>query len=249
MLDQVTTKKIINALSRARALTDFTDILDRLAKDIGFNGYLYGTAPITVDLRNGDPFPNCITNFPTQWLYEYVGRGLSEFDVIAHQLYEKGDSPVFYDDIANPDRLEGEFRAARLVSYNAGIIDGIFIPLKQLAGVLSALTFYTSNDRPAKSILTDETIDHLTDIGIHLNDCLHRTGDLVKNYPFPEQLNTLEKNALQWMGHDGASYKEIAERSNRSVKTVEKIASNAYRKLGASSQAQAVAIAIKWNII
>jgi LuxR family transcriptional regulator, quorum-sensing system regulator BjaR1 len=232
-------KDAFDLIDRLERLSDVDAVLDAMQRTVA--GYGFETLLFTGLPNPGQRFDNVVmgARWPDEWFKIYnQGRYVHVDPVIRHlrrsvQPFEWTD--VRYDPGAEP-------RAAELMQLRAdfGFGRALVVPIPGPAGSTAGVSMsgrgpeLTAQSRPAIHLMALYAFDRAAGLRV-----------TPRSKPF---LAEREREVLSWVAA-GKSAWDIGEILNIAKRTVDEHAQTATRKLGATTRAQAVALAIRDRFI
>jgi LuxR family transcriptional activator of conjugal transfer of Ti plasmids len=235
----------VDRLAIASDRENLSEALVRFADTLGIARFAY------LDFRSPGPhLPLYLTNFPTEWVYHYIGRRYQEIDPVVIRS-QHGVLPFFWDQgmPSIGDRAAECMEQRRFFGEAAefGIQCGLSIPVHDGQGRMAMISL-VSDRKPAtarRDIENHRDILHLASIYFHM----HARRKLEGPVPLdPPRLSPPEIACLQWVAR-GKSPWDVGEKLALPNRTVLFHLKNARQKLKAITLSQAVATALYHQII
>jgi len=219
-------------------------LMARAAGDLGFNRYAYCALTDHDRYIPGDnPAPAIALNFPTSWTDYYFERGYQAIDPVVVYAPEI-ERPFLWESLSPPFRLT---RAQSLVmqqAREAGLLDGIGVPLHGPFGNVCLLTFASCDGHPNPR-------SALGSLGV-LSAQFHLVySDIGRAAVGPRSIPVLserERECLHWIANGKSSW-DVGTILNISEHTVNFHIKNAFIKLETNSRVVAVVKAIRYGFI
>lgn len=215
-------------------------LMERAAKDQGFNHYAYCALTRHERYDAGDnPAPAVVHNFPADWINFYFGQNYQTIDPVvlfAPQL----DRPFFWNGLDQKFPLDRMQKTILQQAGEAKLHDGIGVPLHDAQGNVCLMTFAAddSHPDPTAELSTLNALAaqfHLVYKTIGLTDIDSTTVPL---------LSKRERECLQWIAR-GKSTWEVGMILHISENTTKYHIKNATSKLNSHTRTQAVLAAVQ----
>jgi DNA-binding CsgD family transcriptional regulator len=218
-------------------------VAGRFARSLGcdYFGYLITRLPNGLSLED-DIF---ITNYPDEWIGRYKDRNYKFYDPVV-TLSRRSRLPFYWGErgFLKPYR-----KAERHVFHEASeyrILEGYGIPAAGPEGDSGIFSLTLCERNQVHDVVEEETA-RLQLFAAQFHDAAIR---LVLGHTRSDtmELTKREKEVLSWTA-DGFSSEAAAARMGLSASAVNYHITNACRKLGATNKIQAVALAIRRNLL
>jgi len=218
--------------------------MERAAADLGFDRYAYCALTGHDRYHPGHiPAPAIALNFPTSWTDFYFERGYQAIDPVIVYAPEI-ERPFLWDSLCPRFRLTRAQSVVMQQAKEAGLLDGVGVPLHGPCGNVCLLTFAAADGHPDPAAT-------LADLGV-LSAQFHlayseigRTRLDARSIPV---LSERERECLKWIANGKSSW-AVGTILNISENTVNFHIKNAFRKLGTNSRIVAVVKAIRYGLI
>ncbi|WP_404406917.1 autoinducer binding domain-containing protein [Pelagibacterium halotolerans] len=211
---------------------DVKSVLDKFAKRNGFRWFTY-LALTPGNIRG-------ISNYPLPWQARCLASDLTEVDPVIANIHP-GQGPFTWalkNGVSGHSREQAQFmrEAAKF-----GIRSGISIPVCDGYGRRAAITFSGSAPEVDCSISADQF--GILSIGAYLHAyIMHKDDIMLRAADCP--LTHIQLEHLSWAAQ-GKTNADIAAIRGVTARAVEQQFSGARKRIGASTTAQAVAIAVE----
>ena len=190
--------------------------------------------------------PLVITSYPGAWEHRYLGRAYQCIDPVVKQAFSS-HMPFHWgtdDTLRNLSKNQLQiFDEAAMF----GLRCGFTVPIHDEFGRMSAVTF-ASQEKPKvfqRALKTNENLLHLMAVHFHVHTRQKLGFGASSAWP---RLSPRETQCLQWAAH-GKTRWEISRILRVSHRTVSFHIDNARAKLDAVSTTEAVAKAVRENLI
>lgn len=188
------------------------------------------------------------TDYPEDWLLHYRSRDYLGFDPVVYQT-RRGSRPFLWSEAVMAQELDQAMvpqdkQASRILmreARDAGLVDGIGVPLFTPEGALSAVGFATNQNEtglPAKA---------LAEVSLLASVFHERFLSFFKNEEV-RRITAREIDVLSWSA-EGKTDTEIAQLLGVTPATIRFHWGNIFRKLGAANKVNATAKAIRLKLV
>lgn len=187
--------------------------------------------------------PAVIANVPEHWIKHYFANGYDLCDPVLLRMPNTGD-PLIWDDIARERPLSPKQRRVMVESRDAGLLNGVSIPLHGPRGETYVLSLATGSARPP-------VLDELAKLQIIAVQFMLSYARLLRHGLSPAtgvRLTDRERECLTWTAR-GKSAWSIGKILNVSEHTVNFHLKRAMAKLAAANRMQAVVAALRLGLI
>lgn len=230
---------LILALQAARTFDEAWAAAERYFQNTGAEWLAYG-----YETEDGLVLKN---SYPAEWGEHYQSSGLVHHD-FATRLCLSQTSPFRFGIEWEPGDASPEAHQVCLDAADFGLFSGVYLPLRMDAAGLRKGGLGFSNGMKA-----DEFGKYMkereAELVLALALCNSYLQKLVATRDRPMiELSPREREVLTWVAN-GGSAKIIAHKLGIAARTVEHHIASAQKRLGASNSANAVAEAIKLNLI
>lgn len=232
--------------NQTHSLRALFELLVGCATKEGFSEVAYGALNFVEPLRLAEyPPPTVAVKWPPDWCDRYFKRKYHTIDPVVRRT-PMHSRPFLWDQLADHYQLQPDERRVLEEAREAGLKHGMSVPLFGPLGRISVVSFASAFD----------DADPQNRIG-HLNAlaCLFHAAYSEIARPCNDSscerkvaLSKREISCMRWVA-EGKSSWEIGKILEISENTVNFHVKNAMRKLGATSRIQAVAIAIRLNVL
>ncbi|WP_234843565.1 autoinducer-binding transcriptional regulator TraR [Sinorhizobium meliloti] len=229
-------QKLINVTAVARTREMFNEALTELARELGFEYYAY------LNLQPVGTF--AVSNYSPEWQDRYFSKSFSEIDPVV--LIAKSTMRAFTWSSENTRKVRSrQVRQFYLDAAGFGIRSGITIPVATAFRRMAMLTI--ASHKPSLSLNLDiDPVAAATAVAqLHVRI---EQAELEPTAKPSIRMTAKQALMLKWSA-EGKSMRDIATIENMTYANVNFHMNNARRKLDASTQAQATALATKLRII
>jgi DNA-binding CsgD family transcriptional regulator len=210
-----------------------------VVRDYGYDKLVYTLATdhpsIGLESRHG-----LIVSYPESWMKYYVEKNYLSIDPV-HQTACRSPMPFFWSNLLNEDHISIDSRRLMHEAEEAGLNDGVGIPLYGRTGEVAALGL-ARNEKSGET--NYETLAALQLIGTYFHESYK---DLIRKTEFVE-LTAKEKEILIWAA-EGKTDAEIAGIIGISLPTVRYRWNNVFKKLNAYGRVYAITKSIRLQLI
>lgn len=229
---------IIDRFQNIESLDALHQALSDCAQDFGFNKFILGKIP-----RPGTTLEDSVfsADWDPEWVLHYLRNDYLSIDPIPIRSFQS-DVPFEWGELKQSRLLTKDARMLLDDARSIGMRDGFCIPVFGPAGAQDCLSFAGDKNELSDS---DKSILYLA--GIYAASQARRLRGMDRpNLPTP--LSDREVECLKWTSHGKTAW-EISVILSISQNTVESYLSSAIKKLGATNRVQAVAEALRRNVI
>lgn len=229
--------KFLRSVLHLSNVEDITMQFEALVKYLGFEQWAYHLKSQDVS----DP-PQIISNYSTDWEQHYVKENYTSIDPVVLAV-EKSQHIYQWSDILASMELSPRQQQLFDESASYGLIDGIGIPFNLEDGKRLVVTLVNPDlsHNELKNLFIDK--QHSLSVLAYL---LHQ--QIQRSCPIPSvKLSPRELDCLVWLSN-GKTYWEIGTIMNISERTVRFHINNIKKKLGANSQAEIIAKALRYGL-
>jgi LuxR family transcriptional regulator, activator of conjugal transfer of Ti plasmids len=225
-------------------------ILSQAAAKLGFKHFAYHVARSSITGSTTGRLPYMISNYPDSWVRHYFRERYLDEDPVVSEFLRRRE-PFLWSEIAQPEKLSRRQRRLLAEARDAGITDGITVPIHH-RGVIAAVSLVPCEpEGPALTTIRQHQ-RMLYVMALHYHPLAHRSlleKSLAGDSPRRRSLlSPREKQVLAWAAK-GKSNWEIASLLNISCKSAESHMEGAKRKLQAFNRTHAVAKAIMLGLL
>ena len=240
--EPMTTKAARQRLKHDADVPELRAALDEFTASSGYKYYTYITGRVVGGRRitNFDPRkgPLHISNVPGDWQSEYFKKKYCDHDPIWR--FALGNlMPERWSNVARRNDLTAKQHNIMSVSREAGLSDGVVIPIHGPGGEFAVLSLsHNETDAQTKqNVELDETVLHMFALRFHSRIRELQEPDSAQP---PADLTSREIDVLFWTA-EGKSTWDISQILGISESTVNFHISSAKQKLGVYSKPHAVA--------
>lgn len=225
-------------------LDDLAHRCKTLITSMGFENYAYWSH---LKLPDGKIFQYIFSDFPDQWVSNYLAAGYINIDpIVEHCFYSNSTTPLAWDAaLFDTPRRKELFKEAK----GYGIASGLSIPLR---GACNEVALFSGTnpfeDRECR-IRNSRTAGEMYVMSSYLHETI-RTMVYSRELQngSPPELTSKEIECLLWWG-DGKSVKDIGGIIGITPRTVRFHLDNVKMKLGVQTKGQAIAKAYFLGLI
>jgi DNA-binding CsgD family transcriptional regulator len=235
----------LDRLKDAREPVDLKQVFNAAIADLGFKYFTYHVVRVS---GVGGRLPYIISSYPEQWLRHYFAEGYLDEDPVLEEL-PKRQLPFCWSEVSLPDELSAKQKRLFDEARDAGIKDGITIPIHGRTDFATmSLVPDGSPGEVREALKRHRHLLHLLSLYYH-----DHSGSILleRSMSSPRQKSLLsprEKEVLQWTAK-GKSNWDISVILNISEKSVEFHLDGAKRKLQVFNRTHAVVKAIMLGMI
>ncbi|MTV14031.1 MULTISPECIES: autoinducer binding domain-containing protein [Bradyrhizobium] len=236
-----TFQEFIDAIQTAGDATAFERVAARLAQRLGFQRFAY--------LRLAGDNPMLISSYPKSWTGRYFDLGYQRLDPVV--LRARVERDLFsWGGVARAPAGNREQRHFFDEASTFGIRSGITVPIRGGFGRVAAFTLATSEREIDPDRLIGEWRDIVHQVGLyfHVHVGARLDAAFVAQQSAGSELTQRERQCLAWTAQ-GKTAADVAVLVAIAPRTVVFHLENARRKLGATSIAQCVAVALRRGLL
>ena len=253
-------EEALSLIENSKGLAELTDTLQRIAESYGFAHFAF------LDVGHpGQDEPFAIATTEPDWDSDYRSNGFVKMDPVVMKA-RRWNLPFFWSDVQLPEprgrRLPGEVQVMD-AAHCHGLTNGLVIPFHFVDGLgrmnSSCCTFFwrdrwnqlksavqgRKNDLHIIMLYWSQAVMTLAAKEIHRSDRFDR-DDLDQGESV--HLTTREREALIWAAR-GKTTAEVADIFSISPETVATFYKTSARKMGTSSKAHSVVVALYMGLI
>ncbi|MBB4380283.1 LuxR family transcriptional regulator [Bradyrhizobium sp. SBR1B] len=231
--------------NQTHSLKALFELLVGYAAKEGFGEVAYGALNFVQPIRLEEyPPPTVAVKWPPDWCERYFKRKYHIIDPVVRRT-PKLSRPFLWDQLAEHYQLQPDEKRVLEEAREAGLKHGMSVPLFGPLGRISVMSFASAFDDADPQ----ERIGHLNTLA-----CLFHTAysEIARpcstNCETKVTLSKRELSCMRWVA-EGKSSWEIGMILGISENTVNFHVKNTMRKLGATSRIQAVAMAIRLDVL
>lgn len=237
--------EFIERCAKAASPEDVFDGFRQAAERLGFDRV--ALVPVTpqarVALGLSELSPAIAANVPEAWINHYFANGYELFDPVLLRTPQSGE-PLVWDDLARETALSPKQRRVMAESRDAGLLNGVSIPLHGPRGETYVVSLATDSVRPPRftdlAKLQILAVQFLISYARQCRRCSGETSNV--------RLTDRERECLTWTAR-GKSAWSIGKIIGVSEHTVNFHLKRGMAKLGASNRMQAVVAALRLGLI
>jgi LuxR family quorum-sensing system transcriptional regulator CciR len=234
----------IDCSNRSQSLSELFQLLVTCATEEGFGAVAYGALTHDEAIRLPEhQMPAIATNYPRHWCERYFERKYDEVDPVVRRT-PMLSTPFLWDHLLITEQLSARERVVIEESRDAGLKNGISVPLFGRSGRVSVLSFASSSDDADPG----RHMRHLNALAWQFHVAFADIAQPAKQAKPKIELSDRERVCLQWTA-EGKSSWDIGMILNISENTVNFHIQRAMKKLGTPSRVVAVVTAIHLNLI
>ena len=231
--------------NKAQTLDELFECLDVYSAQLGLDRVIFSlmTDHPSIGQRAGH---GVVRSYPEDWMSYYFEKGYEDIDPVRKYVTTWYDGPFFWDQLEHVYRLTKAEKQVLEEGKEAGLLDGIAVPLHGLGGEVAGMGFASSTG----GVEVDRNKLSLLYAMAHQFNLVYRNivsrGQDARNRNV--HLTRREKEVLSWVA-TGKSNWEISEILSVSEHTVDFHLRNIFKKLQVASRIAAVVKAIRMNLI
>jgi DNA-binding CsgD family transcriptional regulator len=246
-MSQYSIERFIEDTNKAKSSKEVTRIFECALAQFGYDRFCYSliTAHPSVGLDAGH---GVARNYPDDWMSHYEANQYEKKDPVP-QYALANDRPFTWDSLVRLRELKPEQKKVMNEAREAGLLDGIGIPIYGRNGELAGVGMASSSGgvRPDINLLTKiralSLQFHLVYTELEKKNCSRR-DNISRNV----RLTAREKEILLWAA-EGKSDAVIAELIGVSHATIRFHMNNIFKKLNANERTLATVKAIRRGLI
>jgi DNA-binding CsgD family transcriptional regulator len=246
-MSQFSIERFIEDTNKAKSSKEATRIFERALAHFGYDRFCYSliTAHPSVGL---EAVHGVARNYPDDWMAHYEANHYEKKDPVPRHAFAN-DRPFIWDSVVHARNLKPEEQRVMDEAREAGLLDGIAVPICGQNGELAGVGMASSigGVRPDINLLSKIralTLQfHLVYTELEKKD-RSNCGNFIGNI----HLTAREKEILLWAA-EGKSDAVIAEIIGISHATVRFHMNNIFRKLNANERTLATVKAIRHGLI
>jgi LuxR family quorum-sensing system transcriptional regulator CciR len=219
-------------------------LMERAAGDLGFDRYAY--CALTRRERydvGGNPAPAVALNYPTSWTDYYFEHNYPAKDPVLLYTPEI-ENPFLWDWLSTAFRLDRAQRTVMQQAREAGLKDGVGVPLHGPQGNVCLVSFAAGNAHPGPAA----ELRKLGVLAAQFHAAYSEIGRTEIDRHSVAALSERERECLQWIANGKSSW-DVGRILNISEYTVNYHVRNTFRKLDTNSRIAAVVKAIRYGLI
>lgn len=236
-----TFQEFVDAVQTAEDADAFELVATRLTQKLGFQRFAY--------LRLGEDAPILISSYPKRWTSRYFHLQYEQLDPVVLRARVERNLFSWGGDPRPPtgNRAQRQFFDEAMTF---GLSAGITIPIRGGFGRVAAFTLATSERHVDLDEIVGEWKDVLEQVGLyfHVHVAARIGTAFAQRRDDESELTQRERQCLAWTAQ-GKIAADIAVLVGISPRTVVFHLENARRKLGATSLAQCVAVALRRGLL
>ncbi|KYH01531.1 LuxR family transcriptional regulator [Bradyrhizobium sp. DOA1] len=234
----------VECAERTQSLKALFDLLVSCTSEEGFTEVAYGAITFSEPLRlPGCPPPLVAMKVPPEWCQRYLERKYYTLDPMVRRT-PMFAGPFLWDELAKEHRLQACEQRVLREAREAGLKNGVSVPLFGLSGRISVMSFASRFDDADPQ----RNVKHLNALAWQFHTAfaeIARPSDSGSNRV---SLSEREKDCLRWVA-EGKSSREIGKILNVSENTVNFHMKNAIRRLGTANRTHGLVKAIRLGLI
>ena len=235
----------INRCSFATSPEKVFEVFREAAEKLGYDRL--ALFPVTPQARRTlgylEPMPAVTSNVPEEWIHHYF---TNSYEIVDPVLLRAPllDDPVIWDELAREAPLTPKQRRVMAESRDAGLLNGVSLPLHGPKGETYIISLATGDPRPPDLA----NIAKLQVLAIQFLAAYARACRRCAGEPPHIRLTDRERECLTWTAR-GKSAWSIGKIIDVSEHTVNFHLKRGMAKLGASNRMQAVVAALRLGLI
>jgi len=235
----------INRCSFATSPEQILEVFREAAEKLGYDRL--ALFPVTPQARRtlgySEPMPAATANVPEEWIHHYFANSYEIVDPVLLRA-PLLDGPVIWDELAREAPLTPKQRRVMAESRDAGLLNGVTLPLHGSCGETYIISLATDGPRPPDlAKLARLQILAIQFLAAYARACRRCAGELPQI-----RLTDRERECLTWTAR-GKSAWSIGKIIDVSEHTVNFHLKRGMAKLGASNRMQAVVAALRLGLI
>ncbi|MCP3396931.1 MULTISPECIES: LuxR family transcriptional regulator [unclassified Bradyrhizobium] len=235
----------VECANQTQSLKALFDLLVSCASQEGFTEVAYGALTFAEPLRlAGCPPPLVAMKAPPDWCQRYLERKYYTIDPVVRRT-PMFAAPFLWDELARVYQLQTCERRVLQEAREAGLKNGVSVPLFGPSGRISVMSFASLFDDAD----LQRNVRRLNTLAWHFHIAF---AEIAKPSDCPSErkvdLSKREKDCLRWVA-EGKSSWEIGKILSVSENTVNFHVKNAIRKLGTANRTQGLVKAIRLGLI
>lgn len=235
---------LIEEFNRADSTHVICALMDRAAGDFGFDKYAYCALTGHERYDAGDnPAPAVTHNFPASWIDYYFERHYQDKDPVVLLAPQFG-RPFLWASLGDAHKLNPSQQILMQEAGDAGLRDGVGVPLHGPRGDVCLVTFASSDGHPEPEVF----LENLAVLSAQFHYAYSEVGRAEIDPRSIPVLSRRERECLQRIA-TGMSAHRVGAVLHISEHTVNYHLRKAYRKLGSGNRVLAVAKAIRYGLI
>lgn len=241
--DAMRLSDFIDASNRAGSTQPILALMEHAAADLGFDRYAYCALTRHDRYEAGENVaPAVAHNFPASWIDYYFEHNYQTRDPVV-LLAPEIERPFLWDALDGAYRLDRAQQTLMLEADDAGLKDGVGVPLHGPRGNVCLTTFAAGDGHPRPAA----ELPRLELLATQFHAAYSAVGRAGSNRR-TAVLSRRERECLQWVAAGKSSW-DIGVILNISERTVNFHVRNALRKLNANTRVLAVVKAIRYGLI
>lgn len=235
---------LLESLSDCRSIEELYSTTSRIAKQLGFEHFIYG---VRVNLSLTRPYQFVLSGYPKAWRERYIEAAYENIDpTVLHCGRDRRVTPLIW---SKQDFCDEPVAKLRAEAMDFGLANGASFPVQGKNGETAMLSLATpqKHSRAMRDIV--ETMGRAQLLACYLHEAVQRL--VLSKEAFPLQsvrLTGREKECLLWAAEGKTSW-EIANIIHVSERTVTFHLQNVTRKMGVSTRQHAVARALSLGLV
>ncbi|MCG8371357.1 MAG: LuxR family transcriptional regulator [Proteobacteria bacterium] len=233
----------IDESNRADSIASLLALMERAADDLGFDRYAYCALTRHERYEAGEnQAPAVAHNFPADWIEYYFENGYQTRDPVV-LLAPEIERPFLWDTLVAEHRLDRGQQRLMFEAGEAGLRDGVGVPLHGPRGDVCLVTFAAGEGHPRPG-------PELPRLEVLANQFHAAYGTVGRAARARRRivLSHRERECLQWVASGKSSW-DIGTILGISESTVNFHVRNALVKLDANTRTLAVVKAIRYGLI
>ena len=235
----------IEKSNNSQTVNELFGCVDLFSSQLGLDRVLYSllTDHPSINLKAGH---GVVRSYPEDWMSYYFEKGYDDIDPVKRYIPSWYHGPFLWDQLDHIYSLSKEEQRVLNEGKEAGLLDGIAIPLVGVGGEVAGMGFASSHGGVD---INKNTLSFINAVA-HQFNLVYRELISIENNSFIKNihLTSREKEVLNWVSI-GKSNWEIAQVLNISEHTIDFHLRNIFKKFHVTSRISAVVKAIKLHII
>jgi LuxR family quorum-sensing system transcriptional regulator CciR len=234
----------IECSNQTRSLSALFELLVSCASDEGFSQVAYGALTFTeaVRLPNHQP-PAVAMTFPSHWCDRYFERKYYEIDPVVRRT-PTFSGPFAWDELGSRCQLQAGEQLVLDESREAGLRNGVSVPLFGPLGRVSVVSFASRHDDVEPAL----RMSRLNALAWQFHVAFGEMAPRPKQDCGQIELSDRERDCLRWIA-EGKSSWDVGMILKISDNTVNFHVKNVMKKLKTTNRTMAIIKAIRLNLI
>ena len=234
----------IDESNQADSTQSLLALMERAAGDLGFDRFAYCALTDHERYEAGNnPAPMVAHNLPAAWIDYYFEHGYQNIDPVV-LLAPDIERPFLWDSLSRSYKLDRAQTRLMQQAGEAGLKDGVGVPLHGPRGNVCLVTFAAGDGHPDPAA----ELPKLDVVAAQFHAAYSAVGRSENDQRTAAVLSARERECLQWVAKGKSSW-DIGKILEISENTVNFHLKNALHKLDANSRTLAVVKAIRYGLV